>query len=144
MVATPKTGVCDSYYAVSLEMKHIMARITLNISKDASYEGLGKLSQITLESDGITQSGTMNAKDGSLWWESSSDVIFPELKTTLSSKVTVQECLVIPTGYSAAKQNLTVRCVVDGQEYNTAFLGENGIVISAGTHSTINLTLSKI
>lgn len=104
---------CESRQA-TLEMKHALSVITLNIKK-GSYDGVGEVTKVGLRGSGIAHTAKLNGKTGDLNDIAGVDeMITQNLTLTLDETGQTIHTLFVP---NAQNSNVKISLWVDGNEY---------------------------
>jgi len=64
MWAAPTTVLTDAAPNVSFSMEHAQTAVNVKVVRDASYTGVGVISALTVTSEGLAQTGELNATNG--------------------------------------------------------------------------------
>lgn len=144
MFSEPVIGLSSSRPVASILMKHALALISISFVKDASYTGQCSLTSLLLDSEGISVEGKLNLKDGTVT-STASGILFSGFSHTILPEGTTEPVLAVPVNGSDERQDVDVKCVIDGVEYNVSLHGKGqdgkGVIIKQGVHSHIKLTL---
>lgn len=140
MYAVPVSGVSASNPEVTLEMRHALALICLNLSKGEGYSGDCKLTSISLTGEGIAAIGTMDASDGSIG-AVASEFVANGFEHSFSSALS-EKLLVIPALVSSERQTVKVACTIDGEHKELTFQSTKGLIVKQGVKFSVNITVS--
>lgn len=115
MYATAVSGLTMKNRNATLQMKHAMCCVRLVFSK-GSYGGAGNVTQVSIASDGLAKTGTLNARNGAVSSLTGAGTAYVSTTSfTLPASGTVtKDYLMIPTGTAAP---VTISCVIDGKTY---------------------------
>ena len=145
MWAAGSKTVTDASSNVEFKLKHAQTAVNVNVVRDASYTGAGAITALTVQSEGLAQTGTLNAEtgvfadvDGANEAVSIMAAAFTLDGTTLTSQE--NPYMFIPA--SAEVKNFVVAATVDGKNYNvTVTMSE---AFTAGTVYKINVKISNV
>lgn len=140
MYAIPVSGVNASNSEVTLEMKHALALICLNLSKGTGYEGGCKMTSVALSGEGIAATGTMDASTGNISAEAS-EFLVSGIEHSFSEGLS-ENLLVVPAVVSSEKQKVKVACTIDGEHKELTFESSKGLIIKQGVRFSVNITVS--
>lgn len=137
LYAEPVTGLSKSKASADINFRHALSRITVKFLKDASYTGPGVLSGITLNGDGLSATGKLNAMTGAI------DAVKSEVCLHGGGEIVPEgftaECLVVPVPGEEDGLPLEISCVIDGTQFNLPVVDR--VRISGGLQSSIVVNL---
>lgn len=117
MYASPVTGLNSSNPYAAIRMRHALCCLRLVFSK-GSYRGEGRVTRISVRSEGLARTGIMDARTGGfISKEGTGSNYTVNVSFTLSdTEAFTQDLLLIPTGVSAP---ISISCVIDGRVFST-------------------------
>lgn len=141
LYAVPVQGVNNANPSISLTMKHALALVSVKFVKSGSYSGNGELTSLSLTSAATALNGTLDAKTGAVQ-AAASTISFSSFTHQITASGITEAILAVPAVSSDAA-DVTMRCVIDGNEYVVALLASegNGVKVAQGVKSTVTLTL---
>ena len=160
MYATPVSSISENNSVAALKFNHAMAVIRLTIKKGTYAAGSGNITSVSVKSDGLGTTGTLNAKTGAVTATNTNTAVTQTVSKTLGATV---DAIVVPAGTS---KTITFSVTVDGTTYtatsaavalnknniytytvtlNSTFMEVSGVSIGAWTTTAkeTNLILSK-
>ena len=138
LYATPVTDVNEDKASVAVTMNHALANINVTVNK-GSYLGVGNITNITVQSDGIALGGTFNAAQatpGYTAFENEGKPLSRTVTTTTGAAAT--DIMVVPTGTSAA---VTFLLTIDGIQFTAT---SAAVQLAMGNSYQYTLNLSDI
>ena len=143
MWATPVEGVCASKPEVSLSMNHALALVEVTFNIVGYAEG-AELTALTLTAGSFSQTGTLNATDGTVTPGTDAtggcQLLAENQTLTLEDGVIVAKCLLVPTGLDG-RQDMTIACTLDGKNLKASLTDIKGVTVKSGTKSTVSLNV---
>ena len=143
MWATPVDGVSSSNPEVKLTMNHALALVEVTFNIMGYAEG-AEITALTLSAASFTQSGTLDATDGTVTHGTAASdgvqLLAPDQKLTLKGGTIVAKCLLVPSGLDG-RQDMSISCTLDGKDLKASLFGENGILVKSGAKSTVSLNV---
>ena len=144
MWATPVTGVSSSNPDVSLSMNHALALVEVTFNIVGYAEG-AELTALTLTAGTFSQTGTLNATDGTVTPGTDAtggcQLLAENQTLTLEDGVIVAKCLLVPASTSSSRQDMTIACTLDGKNLKATLTGSKGVTVKSGTKSTVSLNV---
>jgi hypothetical protein len=112
----PNQTVSSTSPGVTFAMTHAYAKMTFNITRDASYEGVGSISKIMIENADLVDSNTLNISTSTYGIPSESGLVSvsPGSVTLPASGSSTVEVLMVPT-ITTLTGNVVFSFVVDGE-----------------------------
>ena len=146
MYATPVESINDTKHEAKVTMQHALAAIRLKIVR-GTYYGTGEISSVSVQGDGIANTGILNAINGELSSvEGAGTAIVNDNTFTLSTIAQVKDFIFIPVSGTLAIPSFFV--TVDGKQYEasaSALTFERGIVYEYTlTVNSKEMTLSDV
>lgn len=142
LYAQPQTVSSSGAKTVQMTMNHALARLSLTIKKEASYQGSGVLSAITVTGDGIAASGTLDATTGGIT-AVKADFKATSLNETVTTSGITEDCLIVPAYESDQPQDLTLFLTIDGIKLRAELTGGNAVKVQQGVRTDISITLKN-
>lgn len=146
MYATPVENINETKYEAKVTMQHALAAIRLKIVR-GTYYGTGEISSVSVQGEGIANTGMLNAINGEL--SSINGVgtaIVNDNTFTLSTTAQLKDFIFIPVSGTSATPSFFV--TVDGKQYEasaSALTFERGIVYEYTlTINSKEMTLSDV
>lgn len=144
MWATPVEGVCASKPEVSLSMNHALALVEVTFNIVGYAEG-AELTALTLTAGSFSQTGTLNATDGTVTPGTDAtggcQLLAENQTLTLEDGVIVAKCLLVPASTSSSRQDMTIACTLDGKNLKATLTESKGVIVKSGTKSTVSLNV---
>ena len=137
MWATQKDNVNNTSATVPLTMNHALAAVRVTIKK-GTYTGPAEVTDLYVQSDGLTDTAILDATDGTLSGFGLSQGISPESEQfTITATPTEKTILVIPNNQSQA---ICIKLNIDGKPFEAE---TTAMQLTAGTITIFNLTLNS-
>lgn len=144
MWATPVEKVSSSNPDVSLSMNHALALVEVTFNIVGYAEG-AELTALTLTAGSFSQTGTLNATDGTLTPGTDAtggcQLLAGNQTLAIKDSKIVAKCLLVPASTSSTRQDMTIACTLDGKNLKASLTGGNGVTVKSGTKSTVSLNV---
>ena len=139
LYATPVTGISETKSNADVAMNHVLTNINLSFA-DGTYAGVGNITSVSVNGDGIATGGTFNAAQETPGFVADSYTGVGDAITNTTATTLGGNAIDIMVVSNDAEKPITIAATIDGVEYTAT---TTAVELAKGNSYQYTLTLNS-
>ena len=139
LYATPVTGISETKANADVAMNHVLTNINLSFA-DGTYAGVGNITSVSVNGDGIATGGTFNAAQETPGFVADSYTGVGDAITNTTATTLGGNAIDIMVVSNDAEKPITIAATIDGVEYTAT---TTAVELAKGNSYQYTLTLTS-